>query len=82
MASNIRLSPRGKKELLKSAGVRAEVARVARVIAERAGEGFEVRTPRSQPNRARMAVVATTAKAMRGEAKDGRLSRAVGGGRV
>ena len=75
--AEIRVKSSAVRALLKSPAVRADLVRRAQLIAARAGDGFEVRS--SEPRRrARAAVVATTAEAMRGEAKDGRLSRAMG----
>ena len=78
--AEIRVNRSAVAALLKSPVVRADLRRRAERIAARAGEGFEVRE--SEPRRrARVAVVAVTQHARRGEAKDGRLSRALGAGR-
>jgi hypothetical protein len=78
--AEIRLNRAVVAALLKSPEVRRDLRRRAERIAAAAGEGFEVRE--SEPRRrARVAVVAVTNRAKRGEAKDGRLSRAIGAGR-
>jgi hypothetical protein len=78
--ADIRVNRQAIAALLKSPEVRRELRRRAERIAAAAGDGFEVRE--SEPrSRARVAVVAVTNHAKRGEAKDGRLSRAIGAGR-
>lgn len=71
---------KGYRELLTSAAVLAEVRARAEKIAEAAGDGYEMRS--SEPRRrARAAVVTTTAKAMRDNATNQTLLRALGAGR-
>lgn len=68
---------RNDKNLLKMLSAEGEA------IAARAGEGFGASEPvvnLSGKGRAKVFVNARTAQAKRGEAKDRRLSRAVGGG--
>lgn len=78
--AEIRMNRAAIAALLKSPEIRRELRRRAQKIADAAGDGFEVRE--SEPRvRARVAVVATTMRAKRGEAKDGRLSHAIGAGR-
>lgn len=78
--ADVRMNRAAIAALLKDPRVLRELRRRAQRIADAAGAGFAVRE--SAPRRrARVAVVATTMQAKRGEAKDGRLSRAIGAGR-
>lgn len=74
------LNGREVRRLLKSPEVTAELLRRGERIAAAAGPGF-VAKPSMGPNRARVAVVATTAAAQRAEARDGALSMSVDAGR-
>jgi hypothetical protein len=79
-SSEIRKLLQGKSQY---SGVREDLERRARAIAAAAGgseAGFEVGT-NVGPNRARASVVTTTAEAMRAEAEDRTLTRAIDAGR-
>ena len=67
------------QELLLSAPIAAECAKVADAIAARAGDGFEVEelTAQFPSPRARYRVVTATYGAKLAEAEDGALSKAV-----
>jgi CRISPR/Cas system-associated endoribonuclease Cas2 len=78
--ADVRVDRSAFRRILTSPGVEAELRRRAERIAERAGDGFEVFSTQGR-RRARAAVVAVSVRAKRGEAKDGRLSRALGAGR-
>ena len=68
----------GFRQVLKSPGVTAEVTRQARAVAARAGEGFEAEAGTGGQVRSRAFVRATTARAIRKNAKDATLLRALG----
>jgi hypothetical protein len=76
----VRLNTRGVNQIMKSAGVQAELDRRAKLIADAAGPGF---TSVSNPHRWVARAFAQTASlyGMRAEAKDRRLSRALEAGR-
>lgn len=82
MAGTVRveLNKRGVAELLKSSEVQADLERRAQAIADAAGPGMEVET-RVGATRARASVVTATAEAMRAEAEDRALTRAIDAGR-
>jgi hypothetical protein len=82
MGSSIRIemNSAGIRELLRSAGVRADLARRARAIAAAAGEGMEVREELRR-DRARASVFTATKEARIAEASTRSLTRALDAGR-
>ena len=76
----IKLNSGGVRTVLNSAGVRGDLARRARAIAAAAGDGHEVHVG-STGKRARAEVVTVSFDAMRREARDRNLTRAIGSGR-
>lgn len=76
MAVRIVLNRQGVNALLHDAGVQADLRARAENVAQAAGDGMEV-TEAGDQNRARYVVVTATAEAMRGEALDRRLTRAI-----
>lgn len=70
----------GVRELLRSAEVQADLKRRAEAIAAAAGPGMEVRTSVG-PNRARAVVITGDGDAIRAEATDKALTRAIDAGR-
>lgn len=78
MATKIRvdLNSEGIAELLKSTELQNELDRRAQRVAAAAGDGFEADTYIGR-DRARSVVRATTAKALRAEAQDRALTRAL-----
>lgn len=78
---DIQLNSAQLRAILKSRQVEAVCKRIADRVAEAAGDGFVARSSVGR-NRARAAVIAASPRARRGQAKDGRLLRALGGGRV
>ena len=80
MATKIKLSNAGFRELRKSPAVRAEILRRAEAVAAAAGDGF--RAVESAPrNRARAAVVPVTAEAAARNARENTLLHALDAGR-
>jgi hypothetical protein len=77
---DIELNDAGMRELLKDEGVRADLARRARNIAQSAGEGMES-SATSGRNRALAMAWTETPEAMRAEATTRALTRAVDAGR-
>lgn len=82
MASKVRIemNPAGFQEILKSAGVQADLERRAEAIANAAGDGMDVDV-RVGRTRARASVRTGTPEAMRAEARDKTLTRAIDAGR-
>lgn len=80
MAVRIVLKRNGVRDLLRSDGVRRDLERRARQIAEAAGDGFEYDSAIGQ-NRARATVWTDTIEAMHEEATDRTLTRAIDAGR-
>ena len=80
MTVRIELNRDGVAEILKSAGVLAELERRAHAIAAAAGDGFVVESSTGR-SRARVRVYADTFEAKRAEAKDRALTRAIDAGR-
>lgn len=80
MATRIELNSKGVRELLRSEPVKADLERRAAAIAARAGEGMasDARTGR---NRAHASVWTDTPEAMRAEATDRALTKAIDAGR-
>lgn len=76
----VKMNSKGARALLRSHEVQDDLRKRADRIAARAGAGFEVESGRGT-NRARAAVITKTARAMRAEAKDKRLTRALDAGR-
>jgi hypothetical protein len=76
----IDLNDKGVRELLKSAEVRADLARRARAIAAAAGPGHRVELT-STDKRARAVVITDTPEARLGEARHRNLTRAIDAGR-
>jgi hypothetical protein len=74
------LNRRNIRALLKSEAVRADLERRAENIAAAAGPGHIVDSQIGR-NRARAAVITSTAEAMRAEATDRNLTRAIDAGR-
>jgi hypothetical protein len=74
------LNRRNIRALLKSEAVRADLERRAENIAAAAGPGHIVDSQIGR-NRARAAVITATAEAMRAEATDRNLTRAIDAGR-
>jgi hypothetical protein len=77
----LELDHAGMRKLLRSDGVRAELARRAAAIAERAGDGFAHDSSIGR-NRALAMVWADNADAQRAEVKDLALTRAIDAGRA
>ena len=80
MTVRLRFNRKGFDELLKSDEVLADLKRRAEAIARAAGPGHGVRSEVGR-NRARAAVVTETYDAMRAEAEDRALTRAIDAGR-
>lgn len=82
MAKNVRIEVNRKavRSLLRSPEVKADLERRAKKIAAAAGPGFEVDSHVGK-NRARADVATGTFEAMRAEATDRALTRAVDAGR-
>lgn len=80
MAVKVVLNRSGVRALLRGVEVQAELKRRADRIAAAAGEGHIV-DPHLGPNRARVAIVTDTFEAMRSEATDRTLTRALDAGR-
>lgn len=76
MAFKFILNRAGINELLHSPGVDADLAARAERVKEAAGVGMEV-TEAGDGNRSRYVIVTATPEAMRGEALDRRLTRAI-----
>jgi hypothetical protein len=76
----IKLNPAGMRELLRSDGVRQDLERRARNIAQAAGRGMES-TSSSGRNRALAMVWTETPEAMAAEAKNRKLTRSIDAGR-
>ena len=74
------LNSKGIRQMLRSEEVRADMERRARNIAAAAGEGFEADAYVGR-NRARGDVFTATVEAMRAEAEDMALTRAIDAGR-
>lgn len=74
------LNRKNVRELLRSEGVRDDLVRRARNIAEAAGPGHVVDSQIGR-NRARAAVITGTFEAMHAEARDRNLTRAIDAGR-
>lgn len=79
----VKLNKREVRKLLRGEGeyegVRADLDRRAGAIAARAGDGFESETD-AGPNRVRAAVWTATPEAVRSEAEDRALTRALDAG--
>lgn len=80
MATRIVLNRRNIRDLLRSESVRADLERRAENIARAAGPGHKVDSQVGR-NRARAAVITTSAEAMAAEARDRNLTRAIDAGR-
>jgi len=82
MARTVRveMNDKGARELLNSAGIRADLLRRAERIAATAGPGMEA-SVQEGPRRARASVVTGTFDAILSEATDRSLTRAVDAGR-
>lgn len=82
MAAQVRIemNPSGFQAILKSAEVQADLERRAEAIADAAGEGMEYDV-RVGKTRARASVRTATPEAMRAEARDKTLTRAIDAGR-
>jgi hypothetical protein len=76
----VQMNSRGASRLMTSAPIRADLLSRAEAIAERAGDGFEASVSYGR-DRALASVRATTADAMRAEAKDRALTKAMDAGR-
>lgn len=76
----VKLNKAGVRELLRSAEVEADLVSRARRIASAAGSGHEVQSGKGR-NRARAEVVTATFDAMREEAMNRNLTRAIDAGR-
>lgn len=76
----VKLNSPGVKKLLQSPEVRADLERRGRAIAQSAGDGMEVESDVG-PTRARASVHTATPDAMRREAIDRALTRAIDAGR-
>lgn len=76
----VTLNRKNIRELLRSEAVRADLVRRAENIAAAAGPGHKVESEIGR-NRARAAVITTTAEAMVAEARDRNLTRAFDAGR-
>ena len=81
MSVRIVLNRQGFRDLRNAPGVVADLERRAAAIAAAAGEGFATRPAERGRQRARVAVVTETYDAMRSEAKDRTLTRAINAGR-
>lgn len=81
MATRIKLNMKGFAEIRTLPKVMGILDDIAQATARRAGEGFEAERakPTSGRVRGRAAVVATTNEAMRAQAKNRSLERAIGG---
>lgn len=77
MLKDFKLNRKGVRALLRSDGVRDDMHRRARNVAATAGEGFEADSFVGR-NRARGDVFTETFDAMRAEAEDLALTRAIG----
>jgi hypothetical protein len=77
----VKLNRKGVVELLKSAEVANDLDRRAQAIASAAGPGHRIEESET-PNRARVAVITDTFEAMRREATERSLTRAVDAGRA
>jgi hypothetical protein len=78
---DIKLNSRNiERHILKGRATEADLLRRAQRIAEAAGPGMEVNT-NIGPSRARASVVTATSAAMRAEASDRALTRAIDAGR-
>lgn len=75
------LNLKGINAIMTSAGVQAELDRRAERIAAAAGDGFEVSHAKPHPWVARVYVRAATPEAMREEATNKSLTRAIDAGR-
>lgn len=75
--SKLKLNKGGVRELLKSRELSDECKRYASNTLSRAGDGYEMET-RTYANRNGYAVVATTSKARKDNAKNNTLLKAVG----
>ncbi|HLS46088.1 MAG TPA: hypothetical protein VK045_11695 [Ornithinicoccus sp.] len=82
MASKVRIemNPAGFQAILKSAEVQADLGRRAEAIANAAGDGMDVDV-RVGRTRARASVRTGSPEAMRAEARDKTLTRAIDAGR-
>lgn len=76
----IKLTRNGPRQLRKSAGVQADLQRRAQRIAARAGAGMET-SSMVGANRARASVITATYEAMRNQATNRALTRAIDAGR-
>lgn len=76
----IKLNPDGFKQVLKSPEVAAELERLAQTIAGRAGEGYEVVAGTRGTSRSRVFVRPATKQAVKDNAENDTLIRALGGG--
>lgn len=76
----VKMSKQGSRDVLKSLEVRSDLEARARRIAAAAGPGNEVEVQVGK-ERARAAIVTTTAEAMRREATDRSLTSALDAGR-
>jgi hypothetical protein len=76
MAVKVKMNSKGSRELLKSPEVQAELKRRADAIAQRAGAGFVAKVKVGK-TRALASVSADTADAMRAEATDRVLLKAL-----
>lgn len=76
----IKLNRRGVRQLLRGAEIQADLRRRAEAIARAAGDGMEVESSVGR-NRAHALVRTGTFEAMRAEAKDRKLTRAIDAGR-
>lgn len=79
-STRVVLNKRNIRAILRSETVRAELVRRAENIAAAAGPGHVVDSQIGR-NRARAAVITTTAQAMAAEARDRNLTRAIDAGR-
>lgn len=77
---DIRLTRNGPRALRRSGGVAADLVRRASNVAAAAGAGFET-SSRDGTNRARASVVTANADAMRAQATNRTLTRAIDAGR-
>ncbi|KQY58317.1 hypothetical protein ASD11_01225 [Aeromicrobium sp. Root495] len=82
MATRIRIkmNDQGVRDVLRSEGVRADLLRRAQAMADAGGEGMEASSEVGQI-RARATVRTATPDAMRAEAEDRALTRAIDAGR-
>lgn len=76
----VKLNSAGIRELLKSPELMAELERVGQKIASAAGEGYEVEVGSKGTTRGRVFVQPATPEAMRDNAENDTLLRALGSG--